>query len=313
LVFVAVVLVLMGRGLGLFGNNGQPEEDPTDPGHDPVAPDDPVAEHESGVTTGSTVPRTDTVGLATPPAPSAAAHAENELVTELAGELAEGADLDGDRFASLLSLVQARCDRGEFGGALSVLERADKLQLDRSQRRAVQQASRDVEAAVQQACRDIEASLREGRVLAARELAGTMLTDGEGFVRPALAKALDTGASDLATVPARGDRPWPTAVPLPRDRTVRASLSDGPAAGRIVDSRSDQVTVRLQTPHGVTFPTLRITACEPVDATPAEAIEMGFAALHAGDAVLAHLWQRCARLRGEPPAERAGLLAEILR
>ena len=113
--------------------------------------------------------------------------------------------------------------------------------------------------------------------------------------------------------PARGDRPWPIATPLPRDRNVRAQLPDGRTTGRIVDSRSDQVTVRLQTEQGVTFPTLEVVACEPVDATPAEAIEMGFAALHAGDAILAHLWRRCAELRGEPPPGRAGQLAAILR
>jgi hypothetical protein len=107
--------------------------------------------------------------------------------------------------------------------------------------------------------------------------------------------------------------PWPIAVALPRDRAVRVHLADGTAMGRIVAARSDQVTVRVETPRGVTFPTVPVVACEPLQPTPAEAVEQALAALQAGDALLARLWACCARLRGGDASARARRLEEILR
>jgi len=128
-----------------------------------------------------------------------------------------------------------------------------------------------------------------------------------------LAARLHLPATALEQTPERGALPWPIAAPLPRDRVVRALLADGPATGRVVDGRSDQVTLRMETPHGVTFPTLAVTACEPVDPSAAEAVELALAALQAGQPLLARLWLCCAGLRGDITSPRAARLQEILR
>ena len=162
------------------------------------------------------------------------------------------------------------------------------------------------------ACRNAVAALERGEVLAVHQTIIEMLADGAEHVRPLVSRALGT-TGDPATMPPQGDRPWPIPAPLPKERSVRVRLPEAITAGRIVDSRSDQATVRIQGPQGVTFPTLPVAACEPIDPTPAEAIEMGLAALHAGDGLLARLWYRTAGLRGTPPGPRAAQLAEILR
>jgi hypothetical protein len=114
-------------------------------------------------------------------------------------------------------------------------------------------------------------------------------------------------------MPVEGDRPWPLPSALAKDRTVRALLLDDVATGRVVDSRSDQVTLRVQQDHDVTFPTVRVVDCEPIDVAAPEAIEFGFAALQSKDALLARLWLACADARsGGSSGLRAQRLREIL-
>jgi hypothetical protein len=69
----------------------------------------------------------------------------------------------------------------------------------------------------------------------------------------------------------------------------------------------------MATPRGYAFPTVPTHACEPVQATADEAVEMGLAALHAGDVRLARLWLAVAQVRGGGalPA-RGALLARVL-
>jgi hypothetical protein len=71
--------------------------------------------------------------------------------------------------------------------------------------------------------------------------------------------------------------------------------------------------VRVETAVGRSYPTVPVTACQPVVTTGEEAIEMGFAAVHAGDALLARLWLLRAGLAGGELGERGELLAELLR
>jgi len=95
---------------------------------------------------------------------------------------------------------------------------------------------------------------------------------------------------------------------------VRTRSGSEVVTGRVVDSRSDELTLRVQGPHGVTWPTVRAVDCEPTDVAPAEAVEMGLVALHAGNALLAHLWLACASARGgDPSSPRAARLGELLR
>jgi hypothetical protein len=236
------------------------------------------------------------------------------VVPPAAATPAAEAGIDRDRFASLLSLVAARRQQGELGGALAVLQRTGSLPLDVAQRQVVQNSTQEVQGEVEVACGEIRTALAAGEVLAANARCRTLLAEGADIVGPALAAGLDLPPLPLQRSPERTAQPWPIAASLPRDRIVRARLAEGPVTGRVVDGRSDQVTLRIETPHGVTFPTLPVVRCEPVGPTADEAVELSLAALQAGDALLARLWLSCADLRGDLAASpRAQRLQEILR
>lgn len=312
-VLLAVALVLAGRGLGWFGGGGAtatvpltpadvggaqvdpappPGAAPTDaPAPDPVSKLAAAVAHADGES-----PPLPVVPVPVPPPPAPAA-----------------SGIDDDRFRSLLSLVAARRQQGELGGALAVLQRTAALPLDAAQRQLVQTSAQEVRAAVDVVCAEVRTALAGGEVLAANDRCRALLADGPDLVAPTLAAGLGLPAATLQRVPERTAQPWPVAAPLARDRVVRTRLADGPVTGRVVDGRSDQVTLRVETPHGVTFPTLAVVGVEPVDPSAAEAVELALAALQAGDALLARLWLCCAQSRGDLGAQpRAQRLQEIL-
>ncbi len=313
LVLVAIACVLAGRGLGWFGGGGEaapatsppagpephevvvaPVVVPLDPAPTPVG--EPASVATASVATAPAAPASESA--ATMPAPMPAPPA--------------AAGIDSDRFASLLSLVAARQQQGELGGALAALQRALVLPLDATQRETVQARADEVRAALDRACEQIANAVGTGDVLAAHSSAQKLLAEGAELARPALAASLHCAAESLDRVPERGAMPWPIAAPLARDRVVRVRLAAGPATGRVVDGRSDQVTLRVETEHGVTFPTLAVTVCEPVDASAAEAVELALAALQAGEPLLARLWLCCANQRGDTVSPRLRRLQEIL-
>ncbi|MBL8728052.1 MAG: hypothetical protein JNM25_06450, partial [Planctomycetes bacterium] len=208
----------------------------------------------------------------------------------------------------------ARQQQGELGGALAVLQRTAALPLAAAQRQLVQSSAQELRVAVDTACAEVRAALAAGDVLAANDRCRALLAEGADLVVPTLAAGLGMPAVSLQRAPERTAQPWPIAAPLPRDRLVRTRLADGPVTGRVVDGRSDQVTLRVETPHGVTFPTVAVVGCEPVDASVAEAVELSLAALQAGEALLARLWLCSAQLRGDLAGNpRARRLQEILR
>lgn len=302
---LALALVLAGRGLGWFGGGGA---DPRTaiPGAEPAPAADapgPVADPEPAR---RTPPRPD--GETPPPAiePPPAPPAPGESTPPAAS------GVDTDRFASLLSLVSMRQERGELGGALAVLQRTAALPLDAAQQQQVRAASEQVRAAVEVACDELRREVAAGAVLAAAARCRALLQDGADQLLPMLAARLELPGGELGRLPERNGPPWPIAVPPARDRQLRTQLAHGPVTGRVVDGRSDQATLRVETEHGVTFPTVAIAACEPVDPTADEAVEAGLAALQAGDALLARLWLCCARLRGPAASPRAARLQEIL-
>jgi hypothetical protein len=321
LVLLAIAAVLAGRGLGwLGGGDAGPSASPSGPA---AAPADaaPVAHAPAAPSVATpTLPSrpTEAPPAATSPAAPATESspvpaAPPEAVLASRPPVAEGNGVEADRFASLLSLVSARRQQGELGGALAALQRALTLPLNTTQRHTIEATTHDVRAALDEACRQVLAALGAGDVLAARERCRLLLAEGAESAGPALATALQVPAGSLDRVPERGAVPWPIAAPLPRDRVVRTQLPTGATTGRVVDGRSDQVTLRIETAHGVTFPTLAVTACEPVDPTADEAVELGLAALQAGDGLLARLWLCCARLRGAADVSPRGRrLQEIL-
>lgn len=244
-----------------------------------------------------------------PPPPSAPA-------VPVAEPSAADEAMDDDRFASLVSLVESRARAGRFAEAGGVLARLRDLAVGPAQRARIAALAGELEQITAATCREILALAGAGQVLAARATAAAALRDGDAGFRRALGQAFTAAGigAEPEALPAAERARWPLPVPMPREREVRAELSDGPVRGTVVDSRSDRVTLRVEGPRGLTFPTLRATALEPVDAASAEAAELGFAALHGGDPLLARLWLGCAL--GRLPAggcERTARLAELLR
>lgn len=309
IVVAVVVVVLSGRRLGWFGGGGAAAPAPVPIGTSPAVTPAPVADAPS-----STAPNAVTAASGADGPPAAAPSAPAPAAPAPAAEVPPGTGtVDGDRFASLLSLVSARREQGELGGALAALRRAEALPLDAGQRATVQRSTGELRADLDAAARLVAAQLTEGQVLAAHDRCRVLLTDGADLVAPVLARQLAFTDAAVDRLPARGALPWPIPQPLARDRIVRARLAAGEVTGRVVDGRSDQVTLRVEAGNGVTFPTLPVTACEPVGPTADEACEQALAALQGGDALLARLWLACARLRGGSAASaRAGRLREIL-
>ncbi|MCA8973754.1 MAG: hypothetical protein KDC98_03485, partial [Planctomycetes bacterium] len=220
--------------------------------------------------------------------------------------------LDADRFASLASVVARGIVTQRFAEARLALDLLSAVRLDDRQRARFVSLQSDYAAGMSSLCEDIQGELREGRVLAARAMVATARA---GVPAVELAMALrEAGLLSLLDGPATAEPSrWPMPAPLDKDRLVRAVMADRTMVGRVVDSRSDRITLRVEAGRGQTFPTVPMTACEPVDVLPREAAEMGFAALHAGDPVLARLWLGCAMLRPGESGPRTRCLAELLR
>ncbi|MBL8750834.1 MAG: hypothetical protein JNK78_16860 [Planctomycetes bacterium] len=274
----------------------------------------PNATHDVAPGSTETAPRT--TPTAPPPAPLA--EAPSNLPDAAPREANDG--IDADRFASLLSLVRVRCSEDRFGEALVAVEQARALPLNPEQRTALQQANLAAADALRTALQRTVALVREGAVLEARRTLSTILADAAAPVRAEVGSSLMLAenapdqalqALDRAANPRAA--PAPTARPLARDRRVRTRWNGVDVVARVADSRSDEVTLRIEEGQGVTFPTVPVVACDPVEPTAAEAVEMGFAALHAGDALLARLWLSCAMQRGARDEDRAKRLAEVLR
>ena len=105
----------------------------------------------------------------------------------------------------------------------------------------------------------------------------------------------------------------PVPTPLVRNRKVRVRWRDELHSGVVANSQRDQVTVRLVSEKGQSFPTVKSVACEPAESTSNEAIEMGFAALHAGAPRLARLWLLRAHLLKDEMTTRGEQLLQLLR
>lgn len=317
----ALVAVLAGRGLGLFGRGGTPPADPgslaassatANPPRSPVAtapvanpPAAPAAEPAAAPAAPAASPD------ATPSPPPAGSTQPAPALPAAAAPVA-AQTVDADRFGSLLGLLEARIAERQFQSAHTLGAQLLALPLDGAQRAAAAAAVAGLDAAVGAAGREVAAALARGEVLAVRQQARAPGGDPAALLA-ALAAA---GVSAPETAPRRDGPPasgWPQQRPLARDRAVRALLGGVLLAGRVVDSRADSVTLRVPGPDGVTWPTLPAAACEPVDPTAAEAVEMAWTALHAGDPLLARLWLACAFGRaGDRTAGRVRALLEAL-
>lgn len=318
---LVLLAALLGRGLGWFGRGGALE-----PAADGVVSDQPTSRPSEApesvpAAAPGTAPIQEPAPVESTPTSAAAAPSAAPLV-ETAADPAPGSPLarpavDPDRFGSLVSLLQTETEQRHFGRALAVLQQLRELPLDAAQQAALVLPVDGLQQGLAAACGAIVAQLADGRVLAADAAADRLLAADGSFVGPALAEALHLCgvAGALGGLPAADRAPWPVPARLAKGRIVRTQLAGEEVTGRVVDSRTDEVTLRLPRAGGVTFPTVPVAACEPVDPTAAEAVEMGFAALQQGRGRLARLWLGCALLRGgsEPASARQQRLAELLR
>lgn len=220
--------------------------------------------------------------------------------------------LDGDRFACLLTLLQSRGEMRRFGEAMEVLGSLANYGLSADQQRALTAAENGLRAAMADAARVLAEQVRSGRVLAARASLPTSEFGCTAFAM-ALGTACGTAVDSWQESPRSDRAAWPQPSPLPRESRVRTTLKTCEVVGVVVDARSDSVTLRIANARGQTFPSVATAACEPIDPTAETCAEMGFAAMHAGDVVLARLWLCAAGMRMEGAASpRVARLRELL-
>lgn len=332
LLLVAAVCVLIGRGLGLFGSGGADERRPERPKFVgdaqpsprgagdgvPASPSpasstpSPDQANESAVLAGS--PSASASGARTDPPPATPVTESAAPPPASASATPAARGIDADRFDAIRSLVQARREEGRVGPALAAIDNAMGMPLSDTQRAILERDRRDVDAEATKGIDGIRLFVAAGRVLGARQAAAAMLEQAKSPLHRRLLTAIGGGpVEDALRVPEQGALPWPVPAPLAKDRVVDIWRNDHKVTGRVVDARSDEVTLRVQEGQDVTFPTIKVVECEPFDVTPAEAVELGFAALHAKDGLLARLWLACANQRRAGGVDaRTNRLAELL-
>ncbi|MFT7537790.1 MAG: hypothetical protein ACI85K_003751 [Hyphomicrobiaceae bacterium] len=224
------------------------------------------------------------------------------------------ARVSADRFASLMSLLESHLSASELGHAAGAMQRLLKQPLSDAQRAHVA----GVEARLlplQKACEArILEFVQSGEVLAADREAAQLVVGGVWRATELLAAApklalasnwQDSIDSEVAAVPAPS--------PLMRNRKVRVHFHDELRTGVVASSNREEVTVRLVSDGSQTFPTVKAIACEPADSSSSEAVEMGFAAVHAGAPRLARLWMLRAHLLKDELTTRGQQLLALLR
>ncbi len=314
-VFVLLLAWLIGRGLGWIGSGGtaaDPESRSTLPVEAPTAAADAAAAGAAAVPEGGARSAEVDAGEALAAASAAVPLVEPKLPAVPAAVAVPA--IDADRFASMLSLVTQATGERQFGSALASLQHLRTLPLDAAQQAVLLPIAADLQRELGAVCGELAQRLVQGQLLLAhRELATLLAQDAlllrDGVQQALLLAGLEVG---IGRDRRREDATLPIPRPLPRGRAVRC-LRDGVVVeGRVVDGRSDVVTVRLPNARGVTFPTVDVVACEPIAPSASEAVEMGFAALQRDEVLLARLWLALARRSGGADAARLARLAELL-
>lgn len=313
---VLALLVLIGRGMGWAGHEVQPTGGAKQPGR--LQADLAASAAAAASPAGAPLPEAMAEHLPPPAAPAgemALPPAAPAPATAVVADAAPPA-FDADRFAALQAAVGEHTERGELGAALATVHHLRALPLDGAQRTALLAVTEPLEQALAAACARIVEGLCQGRVLQTREQLAQLFADGEPFAEPWLDSALravGVGHRLLGRIAPRQET-LPVARPLARGRDVRVRTVSRQGVGTVVDSRAGQVTLRVATTNGWSFPTLAALAVEPVEPTADEATEMALLAVQADDAVLARLWFAVACVRSPKGlGERAQLLAPRLR
>ncbi len=304
LVALALLLLLIGRGLRLAGDEPAPAGGRGDGAA--AVPVPAVPANAAGVP------------VSPPSSPPPAAPAPlAETSTASSGSAAGSGEptVDADRFACLGAAIEVRTHEGRLGEALAVLRHARSLPLDGAQQAVLVAHAQALETALAAACARFVECLCQGRALAARGELLAMAGDHADEVVPAVDSAMRAVglAGGVWRAAAVSNQLLPLAKPLARGREVRLVQATGTRSGTVIDSRSEQVTLRVATPRGFAFPSVPSLCCEPVQASADEAAELGLLALREGEVLVARLWLAVAQLRsGGALGERGELLARRL-
>jgi len=219
-----------------------------------------------------------------------------------------------DRFDSLLSLLNSHLAEHSLANATAALQRLSSQSLSANQRAHLAEYAARLQP-LRQACEErVLEHVQKGALLQADEAAAQLVLAGV-WSAPTVAAAapqLTLGDNWQRALPTGGPD-VPTPRPLGRNRRVRVHFREELHYGVVVSSSTDQVTVRLLSASGQSFPTVHAVACEPINSIASEAIEMGFVAVHAGEMRLSRLWLlRAHRLNGERTT-RGDQLLQLLR
>lgn len=218
-----------------------------------------------------------------------------------------------DRFQSLLSLVASHIVDAELGEATGILQRLTALSLTEAQQQQVRAAEQRLAPLRKAAEASILEHVRNGEVLAADRASRDLLVLGAWQPEQLREAAPALGLGPDWQKPAGAAQTQATPQPLPRNRRVRLQWRDAFRVGTVASSKDQQVTVQVRSGSTQSFPTVRVSQCEPTDSNYDESIEMGFHAVRAGASRLARLWLLRAHLLQQQASARGQELLELLR
>lgn len=218
-----------------------------------------------------------------------------------------------DRFSSWIALLESYLKEMDLGNASASLQRLLSQSLSSEQREQVAVLEAQLLPLLQACESRILAHVRSGELLAANDEAaqlvvadvwrpGSILAGLPGFV------IAENWQADVVI----GTATIPAPVPLSLSRRVRVRWRDEIHQGVVASSSPHRVTTKLRSEDRQVFPTVKVVACEPVESTATEAVEMGLVALHEGAPRLARLWLLRAFLLAKELPPRGLLLRELL-
>ena len=229
-----------------------------------------------------------------------------------ANQSAPGVSLD--RFSSWIALLESYLEDVDLGNASASLQRLLSQSLSGEQRQQVAVLEAQLLPLLQACELRILAHVRSGELLAANaESAQLVVADVWRAGRSLAGLSVLATAKNWQADVAVGQATIPLPASLSPSRKVRVRWRDEIHQGVVASSSSDQVTIKLRIRDRQVFPTVKVVACEPVESTAAEAIEMGLVAVHASAPRLARLWLLRASLLVDELPPRGQLLQELLK
>lgn len=307
---LVLLVLLLGRGLGLLPTPGGGAVPRTGPGQQTIrdAVEDAI---EDATRTAVRLPTELAAAVRHGAAPAPAAEVDVATTVVVAAPAPPSDPLvDDDRCGARLALIDHLLATDDVAQAAAALERmlADGLPCNpaaTADRRAA------VAAAVRREAAALVGELQAGTVLAARARLTRLLAVESSMVQAELAAMAAACGWPLRRSADGGGGELPEPALALRNRVVRTRLLDQDVTAHVVAEEPGAVTLRVVGPAGVRFPTVPLLQCEVVDASAGDAVEFALTALHAGDALLARLWLCCALARGAGQSALAPRVAAV--